>query len=92
MEEVEKITGRKYKLFDYHGAADAEKVIICMGSAVDTTKSAVDYLNAERGYKCGVLGVKLFRPWSVEHFMEALPKSVKKIAVLDRTWEDGAHG
>jgi len=63
-----------------------------MGTGLDTCKEAVNYLNEKSGYKCGVIGVRLFRPWSVKHFLEALPKSVKKIAAMDRAWEDGAMG
>ena len=91
MAEVSKITGRDYRLFNYYGAEDAEEVIICMGSVVDTCKETVDYLN-KKGRKVGVLNVHLYRPFSIEHFLTAMPKSVKKIAVLDRTKESGAAG
>jgi pyruvate-ferredoxin/flavodoxin oxidoreductase len=84
-------TGRQYRLFDYHGAPDADRVIVVMGSAGETTCETVDYLN-ERGAKVGVLRVRLFRPFSVARFLEALPATVKAIAVLDRTKESGALG
>jgi pyruvate-ferredoxin/flavodoxin oxidoreductase len=83
--------GRKYHLFDYVGAPDAERVIVLMGSGTDPVHETVDYLTA-KGEKVGVLKVRLFRPFSVKHFAEALPKSVKSIAVLDRTKEPGAAG
>ncbi len=88
MHEVNKITGRNYQLFNYHGAADAEHVIIAMGSACETIKDTVDFLNAN-GAKVGVLNIHLYRPFSVKHFLGAMPKSVKRIAVLDRTKEPG---
>jgi pyruvate-ferredoxin/flavodoxin oxidoreductase len=91
MDEFAKITGRQYKLFDYVGAEDAEDVIVIMGSGADVTHEAVEYMNANGG-KVGVLKVRLFRPWSTEDFVAALPKSVKRIAVLDRTKEPGSTG
>ena len=91
MQAVSKITGRDYRLFNYYGAEDAERVIVCMGSVVDTCIETVDYLNA-RGEKVGVLNVHLYRPFSIKHMLEAMPKTVKKIAVLDRTKESGAAG
>jgi len=91
MDKFAKIVGRQYKLFDYVGPADAEKVIILMGSGADTVHETVDYLNSQ-GEKVGVIKVRLFRPFSVQHFVNALPKTVKKIAVLDRTKEPGALG
>ncbi len=91
MEEVGKITGRKYNLFDYVGAPDAEKVIVIMGSGADVCEETVNYLTA-KGEKVGVLKVRLFRPFAVEKFIAAIPKSVKKIAVLDRTKEAGSIG
>ena len=91
MDEVGKITGRKYHLFDYVGAADAENVIVLMGSGADVAEEAVNYLNAN-GAKLGVLKVRLYRPFAAEKFVEALPKSVKHIAVLDRTKEPGSLG
>lgn len=84
-------TGRQYHLFDYVGAPDAERVIVVMGSAAEVTQEAVEYLNAH-GEKVGVLKVHLYRPFSVEHFINALPRSVKSIAVLDRTKEPGSAG
>ena len=91
MGEISKITGREYHLFNYYGAEDAENIIIVMGSASETVRTVVDKLNAE-GKKVGVLVVHLYRPFSVEHFMGAIPQSVKRIAVLDRTKEPGAFG
>ncbi len=91
MNKFAKIVGRQYKLFDYVGAPDAEKVIIVMGSGAETAHETVEYLNS-KGEKVGVLKVRLFRPFSTKHFMAVLPKTVKKIAVLDRTKEPGALG
>jgi len=91
MEEIAKITGRQYKLFDYYGAADAEYVVVAMGSVCETIEETVDYLMS-KGEKVGVLKVRLYRPFSVEHFMAVMPKTVKKIAVLDRTKEHGSVG
>ncbi len=87
----ELITGRRYHLFDYFGAPDAERVIVLMGSGVETAKETAKYLNAQ-GERVGVVAVRLFRPFSAAHFLEALPKSTKAIAVLDRTKEAGATG
>jgi len=86
-----KVVGRKYHLFDYVGAADAEKVIVMMGSAADTTHETVEYL-ASKGEKVGLIKVRLYRPFSTNHFVTVLPKTVKKIAVLDRTKEPGSIG
>ena len=91
MNKFAKLVGRQYKLFDYVGAPDAEKIIIIMGSGADTAHETVDYLNSQ-GEKVGVVKVRLYRPFSTEHFMAILPKTVKKIAVLDRTKEPGALG
>lgn len=91
MQEISKLTGRKYHLFNYHGAEDAERIIIAMGSMCETIEEMVDYLNA-RGEKVGLLTVHLYRPFSVEHFFKYIPRTVKKIAVLDRTKEMGAAG
>ncbi len=85
------VTGRRYRLFDYHGAPDAERVIVMMGSGVGAAGEAVDALAARRE-KVGVLTVRLFRPFSAEHFIAALPRTVRAIAVLDRTKEPGALG
>jgi len=91
MDNFAKITGRQYKLFDYYGAPDAKRVIILMGSGAEAAQETVDYLlNKEE--KIGVLKVRLYRPWSAKHFLESLPKTVEKIAVLDRTKEPGALG
>ena len=91
MADLAKITGREHHLFDYHGAKDAERIIIAMGSICQTAGEAVDYLNS-KGEKVGLLSVHLYRPFSLEHFFKYLPKTVKKIAVLDRTKEPGAIG
>ncbi|MDD4753735.1 MAG: pyruvate:ferredoxin (flavodoxin) oxidoreductase [Desulfitobacteriaceae bacterium] len=91
MEEITRITGRSYRLFDYYGAPDAEYVIVAMGSACDAIDETVDYLTA-KGEKVGSIRVRLYRPFSAKHFFDVLPKTVKKIAVLDRTKEPGALG
>ncbi|WP_312652720.1 pyruvate:ferredoxin (flavodoxin) oxidoreductase [Proteiniclasticum sp.] len=91
MEEINKLTGRDYQLFNYHGAPDAENIIIAMGSVCDTAEETVDYLN-KKGEKVGLINVHLYRPFSTNHFLNAIPKSVKKIAVLDRTKEPGSAG
>ena len=90
-EQFSKLTGRKYDLFEYHGAPDAERVVIVMGSAGETVRETVDVLNTG-GEKVGVLQVRLFRPFSWERFSDALPSTVKSVAVLDRTKENGALG
>ena len=92
MDEIAKITGRQYHLFEYYGAEDAEDVIIAMGSVCETIREVVDHLREHEGRKVGVLCVHLYRPFSAEHFLAALPKSVKRVAVLDRTKEHGADG
>jgi pyruvate-ferredoxin/flavodoxin oxidoreductase len=91
MKEITKITGREYNLFDYYGAPDAEYVIIAMGSVCDTIDETVDYLMS-KGEKVGTIRVRLYRPFSAEHFLKVLPSTVKKIAVLDRTKEPGSLG
>ncbi|NPA37192.1 MAG: pyruvate:ferredoxin (flavodoxin) oxidoreductase [Chlorobi bacterium] len=91
MDEISKITGRKYRPFDYYGAEDAENIIIAMGSVTETIKETIDYLMA-KGEKVGLIAVHLYRPFSAKHFMEAMPSTVKRIAVLDRTKEQGANG
>jgi pyruvate-ferredoxin/flavodoxin oxidoreductase len=91
MTDLSKITGRDYAPFRYFGAPDAEEIIIAMGSVTETTREVVDYLNAG-GSKLGVVVVHLYRPFSARHFLKVIPKSVKKITVLDRTKEPGANG
>ena len=91
MDKFAGIVGRQYHLFDYEGAPDAERVIVVMGSGAEAVQETVEWLVA-RGEKVGMVKVRLFRPFSVEHFVRALPKSVRKIAVLDRTKEPGAAG
>ncbi len=91
MDKFAALVGRKYHLFDYVGAKDAEKIVIIMGSAADTTHETVEYLVAQ-GEKVGVVKVRLFQPFSIEDFIASLPKTTKKIAVLDRTKEPGSLG
>ena len=91
MNQIKELTGRSYHLFDYYGDKDAEDVIVAMGSVCDTIQETVDYLN-RKGGKTGVINVHLYRPFSGKHFFEALPKTVKRIAVLDRTKEPGSPG
>jgi pyruvate-ferredoxin/flavodoxin oxidoreductase len=91
MKKVEEVFGRKYNLFDYVGAKDAEKLIIAMGSACETIEETIDYL-VSKNEKVGLLKVRLYRPFSIADFIEAIPTSVKKIAVLDRTKEPGSIG
>lgn len=89
MNEINKITGRDYKPFNYYGHPEAERIIVAMGSVTETIEETIDYLMA-KGEKVGVIKVHLYRPFSAEHFFNVLPKTVKKIAVLDRTKEKGA--
>ena len=91
MDKVAELTGRQYHLFDYVGDPNAERVIVMMGAGAKTTEEAVEYLN-NHGEKVGVVIVRLYRPFSAEHFYNTIPKSAKKIAVLDRTKEPGAFG
>ena len=91
MDKVNAKIGTDYKLFNYHGAADAESVIVAMGSACDTIDETVDFLTA-RGEKVGVVKVRLYRPFSAKHLIDAIPDTVKRISVLDRTKEPGALG
>ena len=91
MDEISKLTGRDYKLFNYYGAPDAEEVIVIMCSGSEAVKETVDYLNAQ-GRKVGMVQVHLFRPFSVEHFAAAIPATCRKIAVLDRSKETGSVG
>ncbi len=91
MDRFANIAGRRYNLFDYVGAPDAEKVVIAMGSGAETVEETVKYLN-NQGEKIGMVKVRLYRPFSIEHFVKVLPASVKTIAVLDRTKEPGSNG
>ena len=91
MDKVNQKIGTDYKLFNYYGAPDAEKVIIAMGSVDDTIEETIDYL-ASKGEKVGLVKVRLYRPFSAKHLIEAIPDSVKQISVLDRTKEPGAEG
>lgn len=91
MAEITKLTGREYHCFDYYGAPDADRVIIAMGSATDVCEETIDYLTA-KGEKVGLVKVRLFRPFSNERLLAVIPKTAKKIAVLDRTKEPGSAG
>ena len=92
MDKVAKVTGRQYHPFDYVGAPDATDVIVAIGSGCETIEETIEYLNATRGTKYGLVKVRLYRPFDVKRFNEALPSSVKRIAVLDRTKEPGSIG
>ena len=91
MQEINKLTGRNYQLFNYYGDPNAERVIIAMGSGCDAIRETIQYLN-DQGEKVGLVDVHLYRPFSIKHFLQAIPASTKKIAVLDRTKEPGAAG
>ncbi|MDY6012329.1 pyruvate:ferredoxin (flavodoxin) oxidoreductase [Clostridium sp.] len=91
MAEITKLTGREYHCFDYYGAKDADRVIIAMGSCTDVCEETIDYLNSN-GQKVGVVKVRLYRPFDVERLKKAIPSTVKKIAVLDKTKEPGSNG
>ena len=91
MNKLSAITGRKYGLFDYYGDKDADRIVIAMGSGTEAIREGIDYLMA-KGEKVGMIAVHLFRPFSAKHFLSLLPKSVKRICVLDRTKEPGAGG
>ncbi|HHU70850.1 MAG TPA: pyruvate:ferredoxin (flavodoxin) oxidoreductase [Clostridiales bacterium] len=90
-DKIEKYTGRKYGLFDYYGAPDAQYLIIAMGSVTQAIEQTIDYFNAQ-GEKYGLIKVRLYRPFSIDHFLKLIPNTVKKIAVLDRTKEPGSTG
>ncbi len=91
LNKISELTGREYHLFSYYGAEDADRIVILMGSATDAAREAIDHLNAN-GEKVGMISVHLYRPFSVKHLLSAVPKTVKRIAVLDRTKEPGAEG
>ncbi|MBN1844543.1 MAG: pyruvate:ferredoxin (flavodoxin) oxidoreductase [Sedimentisphaerales bacterium] len=91
MDQVGRVLGREYRLFDYYGAPDAERIVISMGSSCDVIYETIDYLLA-RGQKVGQIKVRLYRPFSTEHFLAAVPATVQRIAVLDRTKEPGSQG
>ena len=91
MEKISEITGRKYGLFSYYGAEDADRVIIAMGSVTEAIRETIDHLTAQ-GEKVGLVAVHLYRPFSAKHFLAAVPATAKRIAVLDRTKEPGANG
>ena len=92
MENISVLTGRDYKPFTYYGAPDAENIIIAMGSVTETIQETIDYLAATNGEKLGLISVHLYRPFSAKYLLKVLPKTVKKITVLDRTKEPGANG
>ncbi|MFO7723864.1 MAG: pyruvate:ferredoxin (flavodoxin) oxidoreductase, partial [Bacteroidales bacterium] len=91
MQQISKMCGREYQPFVYYGAPDAENIIIAMGSVTETIKEVIDHLNA-KGEKTGLVSVHLYRPFSAKYFLNVVPDSVKRIAVLDRTKEPGANG
>ena len=91
MKDISELTGREYNLFNYYGAKDATDIIVAMGSVTETIEEVVDYLNA-KGQKTGLVKVHLYRPFSIKHLMSAIPETVERIAVLDRTKEKGAVG
>ncbi|HOO18938.1 MAG TPA: pyruvate:ferredoxin (flavodoxin) oxidoreductase, partial [Paludibacteraceae bacterium] len=91
LNKLAEITGRKYHLFDYYGAEDADRVVIAMGSSTEAIREGIDYLMA-KGEKVGLVSVHLYRPFSAKHFLAVLPSTVKRISVLDRTKEPGANG
>jgi pyruvate-ferredoxin/flavodoxin oxidoreductase len=91
MDKFAQLTGRAYRLFEYHGAPDAERIIILMGSGAEAVHETVDHLN-QHGERVGVLKVRLYRPWDIRSFVEALPATTKTLAVLDRTKEPGSGG
>ena len=91
MNNMSEVTGRKYGLFDYYGAEDADRVIIAMGSVTEAIREAIDHMTAD-GEKVGMVAVHLYRPFSAKHFLACVPKTAKRIAVLDRTKEPGATG
>ncbi len=91
MQEITKLTGREYHPFTYYGAPDAENIIVAMASVTETTREVVDYLN-KKGEKVGLITCHLYRPFSAKYFFKVYPKTVKKVAVLDRTKEPGANG
>ncbi|UCD13064.1 MAG: pyruvate:ferredoxin (flavodoxin) oxidoreductase [Thermoplasmatales archaeon] len=91
MKKVSKLTGRSYHLFDYVGAPNADRIIVMMGSGVEAAEEAVEYLN-KKGEKVGIVKVRLFRPFSTAHFLSTVPETVKRIAILERTKENGSFG
>ena len=91
MKKINEKLGTDYGLFNYYGAPDADRVVVCMGSFCDVLEEVIDYLNAH-GEKVGLVKVRLFRPFSIKHFVDVLPETVKKIAVMDRTKEPGSIG
>ena len=91
MNKMAELTGRKHGLFDYYGAEDAEYVLVAIGSVTETIEETIDVLNA-KGEKYGLVKVHLYRPFSNKHLLEAMPKTVKRVCVLDRTKEPGSAG
>ena len=92
MDKVAAVTGRRYHLFDYYGAPDADTVIVILGSGGEVAAQTVEYLNASKGYKAGVVQVRLYRPFDAKALLAAIPSTVRNIAVLDRTKEPGSQG
>ncbi|MCX7833815.1 MAG: pyruvate:ferredoxin (flavodoxin) oxidoreductase [Ignavibacteria bacterium] len=92
MDKFYQVIGRRYNLFDYYGAPDAERIIVLMGSGAETAEETTEFLNTRFGEKVGIVKVRLYRPFSTKHFVSVIPPSVKKIAVLDRTKEPGSVG
>ena len=91
MEKVSKLTGRSYHLFDYIGAPDTDRIIVMMGSGAEAAEEAIEYLN-KKGEKVGLIKVRLYRPFSADHFLATVPDTVNRIAILDRTKESGSYG
>lgn len=89
LDDIAKITGRQYHLVEYYGPEDATHVLVVSGTGNNTCQEAVDYLNSKKGYKAGVIEVKLYRPWPHDYFVSKIPKTVKGMCVLDKTREDG---
>lgn len=92
LNKINAVTGKRYELFNYYGDKDAESIIIAMGSVSGTVQETIDYLNSSEGKKVGFLDVHLYRPFSIRHFLNKIPKTVKTVIVLDRTKEPGAPG
>ena len=90
MNEINKLTGRNYKPFNYYGSETAEEIIVAMGSGCDALRETITYINEHQNANIGLLEVHLYRPFAPEYFLKVMPKTVKKICVLDRTKEPGA--
>lgn len=90
MKEFGDLTGRYYELFNYYGDEDAEEMVVLMASGAHSCREVVDYLRNHEKRKVGILKVTLYRPWSDKHFLEKIPKTIKRVTILDKTNEDGA--